>query len=180
MVGHASVILYTSTGGIWRDVWLKGKAFNNSWTLRPVPQFDGSLYEGIDYIWISHEHPDYFSACRPCGSWTRSSRAAWSCFFRRRTRRKSSMRCAAGAFANFLALPDRKDVSLSPQVRMCAIRSDSLLAVTDGQHTVINLNDTDVPDSDLQRLRRHVGEPGVILNQFASPVSTAILTPLTP
>jgi UDP-MurNAc hydroxylase len=44
---------------------------------------------------------------------------------------------------------------------------DSLLAVTDGQHTVINLNDTDVPDSDLRRLRRHVGDADVILNQFS-------------
>ena len=44
---------------IWTDPWLFGKAFNDSWSLLPA-QFEANLYKRINYLWISHEHPDHF------------------------------------------------------------------------------------------------------------------------
>ncbi len=59
LISHASVLIRSDVT-IWTDPWLFGKAFNDSWSLFPEAVFDASLYDGIDYIFISHEHPDHF------------------------------------------------------------------------------------------------------------------------
>ena len=58
-VGHACIVVECSGASILMDPWLSGKIFNNSWTLRPEPVFDPALLDRIDYLWISHEHPDH-------------------------------------------------------------------------------------------------------------------------
>src|SRR5258708_3915914 len=58
-VGHASVVIECADTAILVDPWLFGKIFHNSWTLMPQPALDESMLRKIDYIWISHEHPDH-------------------------------------------------------------------------------------------------------------------------
>ena len=43
------------------DPWLTGLAFNQSWALLTETRFQPGDFEGVDYIWFSHEHPDHFS-----------------------------------------------------------------------------------------------------------------------
>src|SRR3990167_10644286 len=59
-VSHASIIVVAEDATIWSDPWLDGKVFNESWSLSPASHFDSAYYDLIDYIWISHEHPDHF------------------------------------------------------------------------------------------------------------------------
>ena len=59
LISHASVVIRTDVS-IWTDPWLFGKAFNDSWSLFPPPAMDDSLYDSVDYLFISHEHPDHF------------------------------------------------------------------------------------------------------------------------
>ena len=59
LISHASVVIRTDVS-IWTDPWLFGKAFNDSWSLLPPPAMDESLYKSVNYIFISHEHPDHF------------------------------------------------------------------------------------------------------------------------
>ena len=61
LVSHASVIIDTGDVRIWTDPWLVSKVFNDSWTMNPQPVWDERLLDTIDYIWISHEHPDHFN-----------------------------------------------------------------------------------------------------------------------
>ena len=61
LVSHASVLIKTATAGIWTDPWFVGKAFNDSWALWPRAAYDVEMLEQVDYVWISHEHPDHFS-----------------------------------------------------------------------------------------------------------------------
>ncbi|MGE3245456.1 MAG: MBL fold metallo-hydrolase [Beijerinckiaceae bacterium] len=169
MVGHASVILYTQAGGILCDPWLKGKAFNNSWSLRPEPSFDASLYEGIDYIWISHEHPDHFSVAT-LRDFDEAFKARVTVLFQKKNSTKLFDAMRKWGYKNFRALPDRADVDLGKGVRISCHQIgfiDSLLGVSDGAHTVINLNDTDVTAADLARLRKQFGPVDVVLNQFS-------------
>src|SRR6266849_9056359 len=58
-IGHASIVAECRDTSILMDPWLFGKVFNNSWTLMPQPVLDRSLLEKVDYLWISHEHPDH-------------------------------------------------------------------------------------------------------------------------
>ena len=46
---------------IIQDPWLFGTAFNDGWSLLCDYGFDPERFADIDYIWISHEHPDHFS-----------------------------------------------------------------------------------------------------------------------
>ncbi|RMG14385.1 MAG: MBL fold metallo-hydrolase, partial [Deltaproteobacteria bacterium] len=56
-VGHASFEVQTGGVRLVCDPWLSGKVFNNGWALLSRPaQVDWS---SIDYVWISHEHPDH-------------------------------------------------------------------------------------------------------------------------
>jgi L-ascorbate metabolism protein UlaG (beta-lactamase superfamily) len=169
MVGHASVIIATNAGGIWCDPWLKGKAFNNSWTLRPPPHFEAQLYDGINYLWISHEHPDHFSV-PTLKELDGAFKRRVIVLFQKKNSEKIFDAMRGWGFRNFLALPNRKSVSLSPRTRITCHQVgllDSILAVTDAGQTVVNLNDADMPQSDLARLRRQVGTPVALLNQFS-------------
>lgn len=169
MVGHASVILYTPAGGILCDPWLKGKAFNDSWSLRPEPDFDASLYDDINYIWISHEHPDHFSVATLRG-FDDAFKSRVTILFQQKNSTKLFDAMSRWGYKNFQTLPDRADVALPGGVRLACYQIgflDSLLAITDGEHTVFNVNDTDVTVRDLTQLRKQFGPPDVVLNQFS-------------
>jgi L-ascorbate metabolism protein UlaG (beta-lactamase superfamily) len=43
------------------DPWLKGEAFNESWTLYPQPIVRDEDVARVTHVWISHEHPDHLS-----------------------------------------------------------------------------------------------------------------------
>src|SRR5271170_1786479 len=58
-VGHACIVADCDDTSILMDPWLFGKIFNNSWSLMPEPQFDRATLDRIDYLWLSHEHPDH-------------------------------------------------------------------------------------------------------------------------
>ena len=58
-VSHASFIVETNGVSLTCDPWLVGKAFNQGWAL--VSPADGVAWEKINYIWISHQHPDHLN-----------------------------------------------------------------------------------------------------------------------
>ena len=60
-VTHASFILEFDGVRIMNDPWLFGSAFNDGWRLICDYRFDMERFQDIDYIWVSHEHPDHFS-----------------------------------------------------------------------------------------------------------------------
>ena len=60
-VNHASFIVEFNGVRIISDPWLFGSAFNDGWRLLCDVPFDLERFREIDYVWISHEHPDHFS-----------------------------------------------------------------------------------------------------------------------
>src|ERR1700744_1188721 len=58
---HASVILEGQGVRLLTDPWYVGAAFHNGWELHsPTGITPGDLND-VQYVWISHEHPDHFS-----------------------------------------------------------------------------------------------------------------------
>lgn len=59
LVSHASVLIESNGTTILSDPWFEGTVFNESWALlaksAPVD------FDHIQYIYISHEHPDHFN-----------------------------------------------------------------------------------------------------------------------
>jgi L-ascorbate metabolism protein UlaG (beta-lactamase superfamily) len=56
-VSHASFSVESHGTALLCDPWLFGKAFNHGWALLSSPAT--ILWEKIDYVWISHQHPDH-------------------------------------------------------------------------------------------------------------------------
>ena len=62
-LNHASFIVSDGNISVLTDPWYRGSVFNNAWNLLYENNYDeiSRILEKIDYIWISHEHPDHFS-----------------------------------------------------------------------------------------------------------------------
>lgn len=169
LVSHASVLIRTQDVQIWTDPWLTGKVFNNSWTLLHEPAWDPAWLDSIDYIWISHEHPDHFNIP--------TLRALPEAFKRRVTvlfQSSNSDKMFAAlrrlGFAHTLALPHRQILALHGRTRVYCYQigqMDSCLAVLGDDTSVLNINDAEADTQDCLRMRADLGPVRVVLNQFS-------------
>jgi hypothetical protein len=169
LVSHASVLIRTADLTIWTDPWLTGKVFNNSWTLLLDPAWDPAWLDEIDYLWISHEHPDHFNIP--------TLRALPDAFKRRVTvlfQANNSDKMFAAlrrlGFQHTLALPHRQILALRGRTRVYCYQvgqMDSCLAVLGDDTTVLDINDAEADTQDCQRMRADLGPVRVVLNQFS-------------
>lgn len=60
-VNHAGYVLSYKNINLLVDPWHSGTSFNDGWKLLTNTYFPKLLKDKINYIWISHEHPDHFS-----------------------------------------------------------------------------------------------------------------------
>lgn len=62
-INHASVEIVCGLTSILCDPWYEGDAFNGGWNLLyENNEVDiNKILEKVNFIWISHEHPDHFS-----------------------------------------------------------------------------------------------------------------------
>jgi len=58
-INHASYLLIGEIKFLC-DPWLDGNVFNNGWSLILPSKSSPEKLVDVDYIWISHEHPDHF------------------------------------------------------------------------------------------------------------------------
>jgi UDP-MurNAc hydroxylase len=169
LVSHASVLIRTADLTIWTDPWLTGKVFNNSWTLLLPPAWDPAWLDTIDYLWISHEHPDHFNIP--------TLRALPDAFKRRVTvlfQASNSDKMFAAlrrlGFQHTLALPHRHILALHGRTRVYCYQvgqMDSCLAVLGDDTAVLDINDAEADAHDCQRMRADLGPVPVVLNQFS-------------
>ena len=57
-VNHSSLIISCNGINILSDPWLFGDIFCNGWSL--ISKSCNINWNDINYVWISHEHPDHF------------------------------------------------------------------------------------------------------------------------
>ena len=169
LISHASVIIRTADAQIWTDPWLTGRVFNNSWTLLDRPAFDPALLDTIDYLWISHEHPDHFNIA--------TLRALPDLFKRRvivlfQANNSDKMFAALHklGFPHTRALPHRQVVPLRGDTRVYCYQvgqMDSCLAVLADGHVLLDLNDAEADSRDCALIRADLGPARILLNQFS-------------
>jgi UDP-MurNAc hydroxylase len=63
LINHSSVLISNDTFKLLTDPWYTGSAFNNGWSLLYENDIDtiNKILSNLNYIFISHEHPDHFS-----------------------------------------------------------------------------------------------------------------------
>lgn len=168
LISHASVVITTDIS-IWTDPWLIGKAFNDSWSLFPPAVMDESLYDTIDYIFISHEHPDHFHI-PTLKSLPEAFKERVTILYQENNSDKVFKALNKFGFPNTKALPHAETVQLTDATKVFCYQAgsmDSALAVMSEGKTVLNVNDCEINAKDCRRIERSIGKIDTILNQFS-------------
>ena len=169
LVSHASIIIDTGDTQIWSDPWLDGRAFNDSWALLPPAHFDTSWLDEINYIWISHEHPDNFHI-PTLASLPENFKRTCTILFQRNNSDKMFEALQKLGYQNCRALPHRTEVHLSSETKIYCYQvgqMDSCLAIRCNNEMILNINDAELNNKDCRIIARDVGTPNIILNQFS-------------
>jgi len=175
LVGHASVVVETSGTSILMDPWFSGTIFNDSWTLRPEPEFDRSLLNKIDFLWLSHEHPDH---CHfpTLSSFPASFKQHVTLLFQERDHEKMIAAFKSLGYQNFQLLPHRIIVPLAASsgyrgtARVYCYHAglmDSALAVIDDDNVVFNANDARISTAECQIIRGDLRNVDILMSQFS-------------
>jgi UDP-MurNAc hydroxylase len=169
LVSHASVVIESHGLRIWTDPWLAGKVFNESWSLFPSAAFDPAMLDNIDYLWISHIHPDHFHI---------PSLSALPAEFKARVKVLFQDNHADRVFGvlekcgykNFQVLQHRKRAALNDRTAVYCYSAgtlDSCLGVIEPDGALFNINDSRLNATDCRRVRSDVGRIDTVLSQFS-------------
>ncbi|HVB83101.1 MAG TPA: MBL fold metallo-hydrolase [Candidatus Binataceae bacterium] len=172
LVGHACIVAQCADTSILMDPWLFGKIFNNSWSLLPEPEFDRAMLDEVDYLWISHEHPDH---CHfpTLGSFPTAFKARVTILLQDRECAKILPALRKLGYERFRPLPHRKIVPLSDKpdaTRVYCYQAgllDSALAVLSQGQAIFNANDARVSVGACKKILHDLGHVDVLLNQFS-------------
>jgi UDP-MurNAc hydroxylase len=168
-VGHASVLVETDNVGLLIDPWLKGGAFNDSWTLHPQPVLTSDAWANVTHIWISHEHPDHLSI-PTIKSLPAELKSKIVVLFQRHYDTEIVDWLKDQGFREVREMPHGLWMAISPELQVACYQVghiDSALAIASPKYTVLNLNDCDTPVSTLKRLKRQLGHVTLLLDQFS-------------
>jgi UDP-MurNAc hydroxylase len=171
-VGHACIVAECADTSILMDPWLFGKIFNDSWTLLPEPKFDQAVLDKVDYIWISHEHPDH---CHfpTLGSFPADFKARVTILFQDRDYTKMFAAFRKLGYERFQRLPHRMMVPLSNKPDATNVYCyhagimDSALAVLSKGQVIFNANDARISAGECKGILHDIGRVDVLLNQFS-------------
>ncbi len=176
LVSHASVVITCGDTKIWTDPWLVSKAFNDSWSLWPPPEFSPSVLEGVEYLWISHEHPDHLNF-PTLASLPAHFRENVTLLFQDNNPERIFAALRKLGFRKFLVLPHRSITKLDAKTSIYCYRVatlDSCLGVMSDSQTVLDVNDARINHADYGRILNDIGPVDVVLNQFSIAVKDAV------
>jgi UDP-MurNAc hydroxylase len=169
LISHASVIIDANGLKIWTDPWVVSRAFNNSWSLLGKPAYDPAMLDDVQYLWISHEHPDHFNI-PTLKSLPDEFKKRVVVLFQHKNSEKIFDALRGFGFAHFQSLPNGRFVSLGGGVEVYCNQAsfgDSCLAVRHGGEVLYNVNDAELSAADCRRVLKDLGKVDVILNQFS-------------
>jgi len=169
LVSHASVVIESHGLRIWTDPWLTGKVFNESWSLFPSAAFDPAMLDNIDYLWISHIHPDHFHI-PSLDSLPREFKARVKVLFQDNHADRVFGVLEKCGYKNFQVLPHRKRIALNDLTSVYCYSAgtlDSCLGVIEPEGALFNVNDSRLNATDCRRVKSDVGRIDTVLSQFS-------------
>jgi hypothetical protein len=169
LVSHASVVVDAGGVKIWSDPWVVSKVFNNSWSLLGASAYCPEMLADVQYLWISHEHPDHFNV-PTLRSLPEEFKKRVVVLFQQKNSEKIFEALRGFGFANFKSLPNGRLVSLQGGVDVYCYQAgfgDSCLGIRHGGEVVFNVNDAELAAADCRRVLKRLGKVDVVLNQFS-------------
>lgn len=168
-IAHASVLIEAADCTILTDPWYKGTAFNDSWKLFPEPQWDESLFDRVDYLWISHEHPDHFSIAT-LKAIPQSFKDRVTLLFQKNNSDKMPEAFKKFGFKNIKLLKNREVYPITSKTKVYINQigqMDSALGVLNNDCHLLNINDCEANTLDCKNIVKDLGRVDVVLNQFS-------------
>ena len=152
-IGHACILLESAGTRILMDPWLTDPTYHGTWWHYPPLELGVRDLPKLDYLYISHEHPDHFDP-PTLRQLDKDVHIIIANFKRKRFRDRlvalgfqritevdfgQDLRCNGSGLTVRLIPPDRA-------------WDDSAILVKDGSTTVLNVNDCHLDDATLERL----------------------------
>lgn len=135
----------------------------------PPHELDPALLDRVQYLWISHEHPDHFHI-PTLRSLPEDFKRRVEVLYQHNNSEKMWKAFKGFGFERFRAMPHRKIMELTPGTSAYCYHEaqmNSCLAVMSRGATVINVNDAEIRRGDCQLIRADIGDCDVVLNQFS-------------
>jgi UDP-MurNAc hydroxylase len=153
--GHACILVESGGTRILMDPWLTDPTYHGTWWHYPPLRLGIRDLPKIDYLYVSHEHPDHFDPPT-----LRQLEKDVTVLIGNFKRRRFYERLQAIGFRNITELTYGEDLGLNGSglsVRLIAPDrpwDDSAILVKDAHTTVLNVNDCHLDEATLDRLGR--------------------------
>lgn len=152
-IGHAAMMMHSRGKTILMDPWLNDPTYHGTWWHYPPLQITVEELPKIDYLYISHEHPDHFDP----PTLERLDKGV-EVIIARFQRKRFRERIERVGFTNITELDYHEDYTPpgSPMTfRLIApdrAWDDSAILVRDDKHVILNVNDCHLDDRTLSEL----------------------------
>tara|TARA_X000001036_G_scaffold323813_1_gene302261 strand:- start:1228 stop:2541 length:1314 start_codon:yes stop_codon:yes gene_type:complete len=170
LMSHSSVVVRASNLNILCDPWYVETAFNDGWALLPKPSFDYNELGEIDFLWISHEHPDHFhiptlKAIKP------HLKEDIVIVYQELFGDKVPKFLKKFGFHNIILLKHGKtEIIKKANVRLTIFQvgtMDSALLIQDEKHSVLINNDCELSDGDFRFISSYYSKLDLLMSQFS-------------
>ena len=173
-INHASVIIKGENISLLSDPWFQGDAFHKGWNLlnETTDEESINIINKITHIWISHEHPDHFSA----GFFKKFAKLINEKKIKilfQKTKDKRIIKFIESLSIEYIELNHNINLKLDQNYSVKCIKNgfyDSALLVINEGEKILNLNDCDINFSDKDKAKatyRLIGNVDVLLTQFS-------------
>ncbi len=173
-INHASVLISNNKIGLLSDPWYFGDAFHKGWSLIHENKKSEILevLEDVNYIWISHEHPDHFSVPFFLDSEIRKkiNELNIKILFQETTDKRVVNFFKKNNY-HIIELIENKSFTLDKDFEIKLFKShfyDSGLMININKLNILNLNDCPLnTDSELNNFVKKYGVFDILLTQFS-------------
>ena len=171
-INHASIIISNGDKSILTDPWYSGTSFDDGWKLLYENEKDKikNILKDVNYIWISHEHPDHFSI-NFLNDYEQILKNNNIKFIFQKTKDKRVISFLKMKNFNFIELNDNEtyliDHEFEIKIQKCDFY-DSALIVNLNNKKIFNLNDCPLKTkSQIENFKKIYGKCDFLFTQFS-------------
>lgn len=168
-INHSSVVIIKGDLRIICDPWIEGKVFQDGWKHLAKTAFTYDDFKLITHIWFSHEHPDHFFPPN-IKKIPPKFRNRITVLYHKTKDKKVISFCQKLGFKSIIEIDPQSDLELggSLKIKCQNIGHDSYLYVTDGKHSILNINDCVLKSEiGIKKIKTNVGNIDLLLTQFS-------------
>jgi UDP-MurNAc hydroxylase len=167
---HASVTVKTKDISILTDPWFNGSAFNDGWNLIHENNENEEFFlHNINFIWISHEHPDHFQPKFFINNKNFIIKNNIKIIFQK-TKDKRVINFLKKLNFDVIEIDEKKKIKLSEYTEIILFKAefyDSSIAIVSDNQTLLNLNDCQYDEKELKEIKKNCGKIDLLLTQFS-------------